>query len=130
MTKLSPFGEHVDLSIEKALKRLGMFRPLLSHRSKVNEANKLMIYRAIIRCVYNVYACPVWSICVETHLIQIQKVQNGCLKLIFDLPKRFSTVVLHERPGVPTIRCQIDGICGSFKSRIPQAEYRLILSLQ
>lgn len=127
--KTLTFKKHVDLTVDKALKLLAMLYPLLNHKSKLNQTNKLTVFKAIIRSTL-LYACPVWNDCAEVHLNKLQLIQNKCLKIIFNLPRNHPTHDLHRIAKVATIKDHVNKITQNFRKKLPLSENQLIRSLK
>lgn len=65
--KTMTFNSNTDLSSNKAVKFLGMLYPLLNRKSRLNTANKLIIFKSIIQSIL-LNACPVWGNCAKSHI--------------------------------------------------------------
>ena len=116
------YKDHIQLSITKAHKILGSLYTLLYFKSKLNLKNKRMIYFTVIRPVM-LYACPVWYNASKCHLKKLQILQNKCLKIIYNLPNRFSTNRLHEENHTKPIKDVIEDQTSSFLEKCRRSEY-------
>lgn len=128
LDKTLTFKTQTDLIADKALKLLGMLYPLLSRKSRLNTANKILIYRAIIQSVL-LGACPVWGNCANLHINKLQVIQNKCLKIVTNLPKHHSTYDLHRRAALFQISQQISKINLNFRSKLLRSDNPLIRNL-
>ncbi len=122
------FNTNTELSSNKALKFLGMLYPLLNRKSRLNTANKLIIFKSIIQSVL-LNVCPVWGNCAKSHIERLQIIQNKCLKIILNLPRTFNTNNLHELAAVPQISRQISNINMKFRTNLLKSKNPLILNL-
>lgn len=116
------FRDHINLSISKAHRILGALYPLLNYKSKLNSKNKKMIYFSVIRPIL-LYANPIWKSASKCHLKKLQILQNKCLKIICNLPRRFSTHRLHEEYNFQYIANTIDQQSSSFLEKCRRSEY-------
>lgn len=89
------FKQHIDITVEKASKRIKMLYPLINRKSKLNFKNKLIVYKTILRPTV-VYGSPVWGSCAKTHRIKCQLYQNKMLKMILNLPPWHNTDYVHK----------------------------------
>lgn len=110
------FKEHIENSCIKAIKCGRALFPLLNRRSRLNLKNKLLLYKMCIRPIF-LYACQIWSKCAKTHKKRLQIIQNKNLKIIFNLPNRYSTVNLHNLSNQKTIETLIDDLTLSFNEK-------------
>lgn len=75
------------------------------------------------------YASPVWAISAKCHLTKLQVLQNKLLKLIFDLPRLYSTGRLHQIAEMDLVVSKIERLSSHFYSRCSQSEYNHIVEL-
>lgn len=129
LDKTLTFRENTDLAVIKSLKFFGILYPLINRRSRINVANKLLIYSAMIRSIL-LYASPVWGNCAACHLDKLQLIQNKCLKVILDVPRNFPTHALHEISAFPTIREQVKKVNQKFESKLHLSDNPLIRLLR
>lgn len=122
------FGKQIDLSIEKALKYIGILYPLINRKSKLNTCNKLTLYKSVFRSIL-LYGCPVWGSCAMCHINKIQRIQNKCLKLMLNLPSYYPTYDLHRLCGIPLIKDQIYKLNINFQNKLPTSSNVLIRRL-
>lgn len=129
MDKTLNFSRHTNLTIEKALKFLGIIFPIINQKSNLNQRNKITIYKSILRSIL-LYACPVWSTCAESHLNKLQLIQNKCLRLILRVPFNHPTFDLHLKAKIQPLKTQIQKINLKFKEKLQMSDNPLIRSLQ
>jgi Reverse transcriptase (RNA-dependent DNA polymerase)/Endonuclease-reverse transcriptase len=128
LDKTLTFKPHVELIQGKALKFLGALYPILNRKSKLNNINKIRIFRAIIQSIL-LGACPVWGNCANHHIEKLQIIQNKCLKIIFSLPTCFRTNDLHGLASIPLITQQISKINLNFRTKMLCSDNPIISSL-
>lgn len=96
------FKDHIDYLVERSQKLISTLYPLLCRNSKLSEKNKLLIYKMIIRAAIT-YGSQIMKHAAYTHKKRLQIVQNRCLKIIRNLPRRYPTNVLHLECSLETI---------------------------
>lgn len=94
------FGAHINKIGAKASRCVSSIFPLISRSSKLYRGNKILLYKTVVRPML-VYASPVWPSAALSHRKKLQIIQNRCLKIICNLPRRFSTSRLHGLTGIP-----------------------------
>ena len=62
------------------------------------------------------YGSPVWISCSRTHSKRLQILQNKCLKIIYNLPMRYSTRQFHEETKYPMIEDFLTKLNEKFKA--------------
>lgn len=97
------FGAHIKNICAKASRCISSIYPLIGYKSKLNLGNKLLLFKTIVRPLL-IYASPIWSSAANCHIKKLQIQQNRCLKIIRNLPRRFSTNKLHLLPNIPLFR--------------------------
>ena len=111
-TKLS-FRAHVDQAVQKARRALGSLYSLLARSSRMTSTNKLMLYKQTIRPILT-YAAPAWCGAAKTTLLQMETLQNKCLRLALSRARYTPLKDLHEEAAVATIRELTDEIAREF----------------
>lgn len=123
------FKQHVLQSCDKALKCGRALYPLLNRKSKLNQKNKLLLYKMCIRPILT-YGCQVWSTrCAKTYLKKPQIIQNKNLKIIFNLPRRYSTARLHNNFKQEMFKTVIEKLTTRFEDRNRSSNFDLIRNL-
>ena len=123
------FKKHVIQAGDKALKCGRALFPLLNRKSKLNWKNKLLLYNMCIRPIMT-YGCQVWSTrCANTYLKKLQIIQNKNLKIIFNLPRRYSTALLHMNSKQDLFKTVISKITTRFEDRNRSSSFDLIRDL-
>lgn len=116
------FKPHLEEASNKAIRCGRALFPLLNRKSKLNSKNKLLLYKMCIRPILT-YGCQVWLKCAKTHKKRLQIIQNKNLKIIYNLPRRFSTVELHRKYKQKTIEIFIKDLTLSFNDRCRRSTY-------
>lgn len=122
------FAKHIETARNKGINCLRTLYSLIGRKSKLSYENKNLIYKMVIRPTMT-YASPVWKNAAKTHIKKIQVVQNKCLKMINNLPWRYSTIDLHQRTDYKTINELIDSHTTRFFDKCRQSNYQLIQEL-
>lgn len=129
LDKKLTFKQQVLQSCEKAVKCGRALFPLLNRRSFLNSKNKLLLYKMCIRPIMT-YGCQIWSKrCANTYIKKLQVVQNKNLKIIFNLPYRYSTSMLHRKYKQIMFNELIREITLRFEDRNRSSSYDIIRSL-
>lgn len=119
---------HIEHTIEKSQKLTKILYPLLCRNSKLSENNKLLIYKMIIRATIT-YGSQIWSNAAHTHKKRLQIVQNRCLKIIRDLPRRYPTITLHTECNLETLSTYIARLNQKFSLSCLFSENTIIRNL-
>jgi hypothetical protein len=100
---------HIEWTTAKAL---GTYiRTYSLFKSKRWSANiKLILYRALIRSIMT-YACPTWEFAADTHLLELQGLQNRVLRAVGDLDRRTPVRDLHLAFTIPYVYDYITKLC-------------------
>jgi hypothetical protein len=85
---------------------------------RLNSNIKLTRLQALIRSVMT-YACPSWEFTAETHLSQLQRLQNRVLSNIGNFPRRTSVRDLHVAFQIPYVYDNIRKLCRQQAEVIP-----------
>lgn len=93
---------HIDHVIQKTQNAIRMLYPLIHRRSRLSIQNKVIIFKAALRPIY-MYACPLFDSIAPTNVKKLQVVQNKILKMIYDLPWRYSTADLHSENDIELV---------------------------
>lgn len=128
LDKSLTFKRQTEFAAERALKYIKILYPLINRKSKLNVANKILLYKSIFQSIL-LYGSPVWGDCAMCHRKRLQTVQNKCLKIILKKPRSFSTIKLHSICKVPLINDQIAKINSSFNYKLNMNTNRLIREL-
>lgn len=129
LDKTLTFRQHIDLTVEKTLKYIGILYPLINRQSKLNKCNKLILFKAVFQSIL-LYACPVWGNCAQIHIQKLQRVQNKVLKMILNLPTDYPTHHLHTISNIPYVKTQINKIKINFVNKLLTADNYLIRQLE
>ena len=114
-----------NLACEKIIK---MLYSLLNSKSKLTPENKKLIYLMVIRSKL-LYGSPIWANCAKIYKKKLQVIQNRCLKLIYGLPKRFSTIELHQKANLPTIETFMNHINLKFRLKLSSIPNPIVQNL-
>lgn len=123
------FRHHILQSCDKATKCGRALFPLLSRKSTLNCKNKILLYKMCIRPIMT-YGCQVWSNkCAKTHIKKLQVIQNKNLKIIFNLPRRYSTNRLHRNFKQDMLTTVFSNLSQRFEDRNSSSIYDIIRNL-
>lgn len=129
LDKKITFKEHIYNICEKAIKCGRSLYPLLHKKSTLNYKNKMLLYKMCIRPILT-YGSQVWySKAANTHKKKLQIIQNKNLKIIFNLPLRYSTYYLHRNFNQETFSALVDRLNRSFEDRNRFSSHELIRNL-
>lgn len=122
------FKKHIHNTCINAIRCGRGLYPLLHRRSKLNFKNKLLLYKMCIRPILT-YGCQIWKDCAKTHKRRLQIIQNKNLKIIYNLPRRFSTTELHTKFRQKTIQTLINDLTLTFNDKCRRSNYAHLRSL-
>lgn len=96
------FAAHIKYVCEKFDKAVRILYPLLNRRSRLNQNNKILLYKVALRTILS-YACPIFADAANTHLKKLQVKQNKTLRMILNVTYDTTTAELHETADLETI---------------------------
>uniref|UniRef100_A0A8D8IBG0 (northern house mosquito) hypothetical protein n=1 Tax=Culex pipiens TaxID=7175 RepID=A0A8D8IBG0_CULPI len=102
--------------------------PLVSRRSRLSNANKLLLYKLIFRPTLT-YGFPAWHSCASTRRKKLQTRQNKILKMMLDLPFNFPTDELEEAANTESLETWTSKLLQRFWTSCTMSENTLISSL-
>jgi methyl coenzyme M reductase subunit D len=111
------FAQHINNIVLKTNNCIKLLFPLISRNSKMNIANKLLIYKAIIRPILT-YGCPVFHNIAKIHLNKLQVFQNKFLKRILQLPPLTRTKEVHGLTKMPMMELFMEKLSRNFQDRL------------
>ena len=95
--------KHVENVIGKTQAAVRMLYPMISRRSQLSRKNKLMIFKLGLRSIFT-YASPILIEMADCHFKKLQIQQNKILKMMLNLPWRYSTDQLHLDAEIETVK--------------------------
>lgn len=126
-TKLT-YKDHLSYIVNKCNILIRTLYPFINRSSALNTANKMLIFKSIFHAVM-FYAAPVWAKSANCHLKRLQVLQNKLLKLIYNLPRLYSTAGLHQIANVDLVVVKIDKLSVNFNAKCSYSEYDHIAEL-
>lgn len=70
---------HIDTVSCKALKMLGFIQ---RNSQDLPTGTFKLLYRALVRSIVE-YCCPTWTLEYRTHIVQLERVQNKFLRIVY-----------------------------------------------
>lgn len=119
------FNAHTERCRTKVLKCFSAIYPLLHSRSKLSTANKLILYKTMIRPKIT-YAAPVWISTSETNIKNLQRTQNKILKTIIGVQRTFPTNLLHSTLKIGSIRTVLEDLERTFLTKCGSSNFEMI----
>jgi hypothetical protein len=113
LTPTLKYSTHIKRLAGTALGNLIKIFPLLAKDSTLSTSTKLLLYTTSIRSTLS-YAAPVWCSVSDSTYQQLQIVQNKCLRVITNSPRRTPIFSLHASLGVDYLRTYILHIAARF----------------
>lgn len=107
------FKPHISHCIQKTFAGQQKLYPLICPRSPLSPANKLTIYKSIIRPVMT-YGAPVWSIVSDTQRLRLQRFQNRILRGVLSAGRYTRIRDLHAMSGVEPVSDFLDQVSEKF----------------
>lgn len=99
--------KHIERTRNKALKTFIKLYPLFAEDSRLNYKNKLTIYKLYILPII-MYGATAWGHAAETHLQQLQRLQNKILRRCTNAPWFIRNTSIARDLDMPTIAEQIN----------------------
>ena len=120
LDKYLTYKAHDDEATSKAIWCGRALYPLLNRKSRLSEKNKLLLYKVCMRPLLS-YGCP--------YKKRLQIIQNKNLKIIHNLPFRYSTSDLHIQFKHKTIETVLDDFTFTFNEKCRRATYAHLRNL-
>lgn len=123
------FRSHINQICEKAIRCGRTLYHMLNRRSRLNVKNKALLYKMCIRPIMT-YGCQIWFTKVaKSHIKKLQIIQNKNLKIIHNLPHRYSTTRLHSTYGYKMINIYMKDLMLSFKDKFRLSSFDSIRNI-
>ena len=122
------FNTHIKRSAHKALGHLIQLFHLLDRESSLAPATKLHLYKTSIRPTMT-YAAPVWCSISPSTYQYLQVIQNKCLRVITQSPRRTPISHLHTVTGIDYLHTYIRSLAERFYAQCPEHENPLVRSI-
>ena len=103
-------------TIDKSGKSVRMIYSKISRNSSLNQKNKVLLYKSVIRPML-LYATPILKSAAKTHIKGIQLYQNGILRMCLNKSRRYSTTALHTQANIELVNMFIDRLSLNFEDR-------------
>lgn len=116
------FSKHVSYVINKINNVTRLMYSFLNRKSTLSPDNKLIIFKAIFMSILY-YAAPVWNDVATCHVKKLQISQNKLLKMIYNLPRHYSTQRLHFICGIEMVNDRILKLTHNYDIRCQVSEY-------
>lgn len=122
------FNAHIGYITQKINLLTRTLYPFINRNSNLSLHNKLLIIKSIFFAIIY-YGCPVWGHCARSHINKLQVVQNKLLKLVYNLPRDFSTRRLHSLADIELVPDKIQRLTNNFILRCQSSEFEHIREL-
>ena len=117
LDKTMTLNKHVDYAVEKSNKIKQILFPLINRASVLDQWNKLMVYKQIIRPALT-YGCPLFPHIAPTNIKKMQIFQNKIIKMILNQSRFTRTQYIHDETEIPYIEEYIKKLNDTFNSRL------------
>lgn len=97
------FRRHIKNTLKKAYNTNRLLYPLMGPKSFLNEKNKKLLYKTIIRPILT-YAAPIWSGVSRTAFRPLESYQNKLLRLITNSDRYRKIDDMLQQTGMETLR--------------------------
>lgn len=128
MDRKLTWGPHIKDLHHRAQGRLNSLSPLIHHESFLSPANKLLLYKVIIRPLMT-YASPVWGYAAKTHLRRLQGMQNKIIRHVAGAPWFVRNTIIHRDLNIPSLRQHIRHLATRLYDTLPGHPNPLIANL-
>lgn len=122
------YKDHILYIINKCNILIRTLYPFINRTSALNIENKMLIFKLIFHGVL-LYAAPFWATSANCHIKRLQTLQNKLLKLIFNLPRSYSTIRLHQIASVDLVAAKLDRLSKNFNAKCSHSEHIHIVEL-
>lgn len=119
LDKKLTFKKHIEETRAKANKITGYLYPLLCNKSKLNEQNKILLYKQIIRPTMT-YASVIWHNANSKITQQLTRKQNIILRQILQAPWYITNAQIHRETAMITLTEHIENISTKFYDKVKQ----------
>lgn len=116
------FKHHVSYIVDKFKRSIRILYPFINRKSQLSLGNKLIIFKVIFQSIL-LYAAPVWNGMANCHVKRLQIEQNKLLKMIYNLPRYFSTSRLHDFDNILLVIDRANCLTNSFEIKCQTSEY-------
>ena len=103
------WGPHIQAAAKKGSQAIGIAYPLVGRDSALSLANKVLLYKQVIRPTFT-YGSLVWGTAAPTHILKLQRVQNKFTRVATNAPPLTNLSYLQEELGIPSIKLYINTI--------------------
>ena len=118
LTSTLNYSPHIKCQIGNALGTLLKLFPLFGKDSTLTTSTKLLLYTTSIRSIIS-YAAPVWCSISDSTYKQLQVLQNKCLRIILNAPRRTPIEDLHRTVDIERLRAYLLHISARFYDQCP-----------
>lgn len=122
------FKHHTSYVIDKIKTTIHILYPFINRNSHLCLGNKLIIFKVIFQSIL-FYATPVWGDAALTHIKRLQIQQNKVLKMIYNLPRLFSTSRLHALDDIETVLTRTNRLKDIFANKCQSSEFSYLNDL-
>lgn len=129
LDKKLKFSKHISHIQQKSQRIIRLLYPLINRKSKMNKANKLILYKSVFRPVIS-FGCPIWNVCAHTHLNKLQNIQNKILKIMLNRPFFYRTNTLHKETNLLYLKAYFQKLAEKFKQNTLLSENPLLRQIQ
>ncbi|GFQ76877.1 probable RNA-directed DNA polymerase from transposon X-element [Trichonephila clavata] len=112
------FKNHLSKIKCKLKQRLAELRNLLYFKSTLSNQNKRRIFLQYLQPLLT-YGCPIWGMAAQTHLRELQIIQNIALRLILNAPRDIPRKYIHADLKISPIHARIRELASSFFQNVP-----------
>jgi hypothetical protein len=119
---------HIKRTTQQATGILVKLFPLLAKESMLSIETKLRLYKATIRATLT-YATPTWCSISLTTYRHLEVVQNKCLRVISNAPRRTPITTLLSTLDIPPLQTYIKQTAADFYSKCYMHSNPLVRSI-
>ena len=101
---------------------------LLGWKSQLTDANKLLLYKAILKPIWT-YGIQLWGSASNSNIEILQRFQNKILKQIANAPHYVPNWLVHQDLSMPSIKKEISNYSKKYKERIEGHPNKLAVQL-
>lgn len=116
LDKRLTFRSHIQHVLQKTQNTVRILYSMLSRRSKLNQASKVLLYKVGIRPMFT-YAAPIINNVANVHKKRLQICQNKILKMAMNMRFDTATATVHELAEVPMVGEFLESVAANYQAR-------------
>ncbi len=101
---------------------------LIGRNSKLSIANKLLLYKVILKPIWT-YGVQLWGPASNSNIEIMQRFQSKTLRSILQAPWYISNHILHQDTRTPYVKDEITRLSGKYQEKLDKHPNHLAMNL-